>query len=302
MATATARATTTDRIWRPPPRSPVQERFYRTLMQTKKLPSPPEIAEKVSEALKDDDVNTRQIADLIARDPALTASLLRLSNSALFASRMQVTNILQAVNMLGLMRVRDVVLGLSVWGKLDPQDENGRRWRRELWVHTANVAAAARTFAKTIGGDADAAFAAGLLHDVGKLVLGIQLGDSYWSMLDMAREQSSSSAGVEREAFGCDHSTVGGWLLELWKLPVPLVHAVALHHEPLATGAPVDLAGLIWIADRLVHGSDPATGEVPPDVLIDIEAVAPALATPERWRALHEELARERGAIEAIFS
>lgn len=301
MATTSAVARTEERTWRPPERSPVQERFYRDLMQTRHLPSAPEIAQRVEAALRREDVNMRDLAALISRDQALTASLLRLANSALFAFRAEVTSVLQAVNLLGIGRVRDVVLGLSVWGNLDPKDAEGRRRRKELWVHTTNVAAAARMLARVSGGDADAAFAAGLMHDVGKLVLGIRLGDSYWSMLDMAREEGRPTVEIEREAFSCDHGTVGGWLLQLWKLPESLTDAVALHHEPLSREHGLDAPGLIAIADRMVNASDPTTGTVPTEILADLEAVAPGTVSPERWGVFFEDLARERAAVEDIF-
>ena len=160
---------------------------------------------------------------------------------------------------MGLSRVRDLVLGLSIWNTLDGKDPVGRRYRKQMWAHTSMVAATAKVLAERTGGDGGAAFAAGLLHDVGKLVLGLQLGDSYWSMLDMAREQRTPTAEIEREAFGCDHATVGGWLLQIWQLPRRRWRPVALHHDPLVRSS----AGPSprWSRSRPAgDATDPASG------------------------------------------
>src|SRR5262245_58414477 len=116
MATATALVRAKQRDpWDAPARSPAQERFYRELMAADQLPSPPEVAQRMLVAVNRDDVRVQDLAKLIARDQALTARLLRLANSAFFAIRSRVTSIPQAVTLLGFVRVRDLVLGLSVW-------------------------------------------------------------------------------------------------------------------------------------------------------------------------------------------
>ena len=101
-----------------------------------------------------------------------------------------------------------------------------------MWTHTSTVAAASKMIAERVRGDGGQAFTAGLLHDVGKLVLGLRLGDTYWSLLDDARHMGGAAA-AEQEAFGCNHATVGGWLLQLWGMPPALVDPVALHTERL---------------------------------------------------------------------
>jgi putative nucleotidyltransferase with HDIG domain len=221
--------------WDAPERSPAQERFYRELMVAEQLPSAPQIAQRMLVAVNREDSSATELAALIGRDQSLTARLLRLANSAFFAIRTRVTSIGQAVTLLGFARVRDIALGLSVWGALDAKDPAGRRYRRRMWIHSATVAATAKMLCERTDGDAATAFTAGLLHDVGKLVLGMRLGQSYWALLDEAVERGESAATVEAEAFGCHHATVGGWLLQIWQLPPAIVDPVALHHEPQVT-------------------------------------------------------------------
>jgi len=284
--------------WDAAERSPTLERFYRELMAVDKLPSAPEVAQQMLVAVNRDDVDTRQLTGLIARDQALTARLLRLANSAFFAVRARVTTVQQAVTLLGFGRVRDLVLGLSVWGALDAKSVAGRRWRTTLWTHSATVAAASKLLAERAGLDGGTAFTAGLLHDVGKLVLGLRLGDSYWSMLDEAQQRGEGSAAVEREAFQCHHGMVAGWLLQLWQLPPQLVDAVAYHHDPLVADHGIDLPLLIAVADRLVTAADGAAGE---EALAEARAVAPGLVDQGAgWREVYAGLVEERGAMGAL--
>jgi putative nucleotidyltransferase with HDIG domain len=288
--------------WDTEDRPPALERFYRELMVVEKLPSPPEIARRMLAAVNDEAADTRRIAGLIARDQSLAVRLLRLANSAFFAVRTRVTSIQQAVTLLGYARVRDLVLGLSVWGALGAQGPAARRHRARLWTHSATVAAASKLLAERAGGDGPAAFTAGLLHDIGKLVLGIRLGSSYWTMLDEAAEEGTSSAQIELESFQCHHATVGGWLLQLWSLPLSLADAVALHHEPLAADYGLDLPLLVGLADRLVSATDPTSGTTRQEVLAEARAVAPGLLDATPWQEIYAGLAREQGALARIFA
>jgi len=287
--------------WDAPERSAAQERFYRELMAVDRLPSAPEIAQRLLVAINREDAHIGDLTTLIVRDQSLTARLLRLANSAFFSIRTRVTSIQQATTLLGFARVRDLVLGLSVWGALEAKGPAARRWRRTLWSHTSLVAAAAKTLAERTGTDGGTAFAAGLLHDVGKLALGLRLGDAYWSLLDEAVAAGREAAAVELEAFGCHHATVGGWLLQLWALPPALVDAVALHHEPLAADFGLDLPAVVAVANRLVNATDPANGVARNQVLDEIRAFAPGLLSADTWPEMYAGLAREQHTVAGIF-
>ena len=296
-----ARLATTRRGWDAPERSLVQERFYRQLMAVDQLPSAPEIAQRLLVAVNREDAHLGELTRLIVRDQSLVARLLRLANSAFFSLRTRVTSVEQATMMLGFARVRDVALSLSVWGKLEGKSAAARRWRKSLWSHTSLVAASAKRLAEQTGNDAGAAFSAGLLHDVGKLVLGLRLGDSYWSMLDDAAAEGREAAEVEMEAFGCHHATVAGWLLQLWSLPPALIDSVALHHEPLSPEFGLDLPAVVAVANRLVDATDAASGHARNEVLAEIRAFAPGLLAADAWPDMYAGLAREQHAVAGIF-
>jgi len=177
---------TADAAWDSAPSSPQQERFYRELMSADRLPSPPELAQKMLAAVERENVSASQLTALISRDPVVSAHLLRMANSAFIGIRSRVTSITHAVTLLGFTRVRDIVLGLSVWGRFGGKGP-GAAYRKAMWLHSAMVAAAAKKLVERAGGDGGTAFTAGLLHDVGKLVLGLRLGETYWSMLEIGR-------------------------------------------------------------------------------------------------------------------
>ena len=284
--------------WDTPDRSPALERFYRELMAVESLPSAPEVAQQMLVAVNRDDVDARHLTALIARDQALTARLLRLANSAFFAARSKATSAQQAVTLLGFGRLRDLVLGLSVWGALDAQSASGRRWRTALWQHSATVAAASKHLAERAGLDGGTAFTAGLLHDIGKLVLGLRLGDTYWTMLDDARERGVDSAEVEREAFQCSHAMVAGWLLQMWQLPALLVDAVAHHHDALVSEHGIDLPLIVGVADRLVQANGGAAAE---QALAEARAVLPGLiGDAVAWNDVWTDLVAGQGALAAL--
>jgi putative nucleotidyltransferase with HDIG domain len=256
------------------------EMFRNELLHFQHLPAAPEIVQQVIALVGRETTNARVLGDFVGRDPTLAARLLGFANSSFVAARRPVTDIGQAIVLLGVSQVRDLVLTASVWGELGEQRGITPARRRTLWVHSATVAAAAKRLAPDVGADDGTAFTAGLLHDVGKLVLGLRLGESYWRMLEQAEEDGRDVADVERETFGCHHGTVGGWLLGMWRLPEELGEAASLHHEAVVAERGVvralvladavvlaaqatlrrgeGLAGAITLPARCAYDGDPA--------------------------------------------
>jgi HD-like signal output (HDOD) protein len=130
-------------------------------------------------------------------------------------------------------------------------------------------------------------------------VLGVRLGEPYWKLLDQAAEQGESAMAVETAAFGCHHGTVGGWLLQLWRLPPALVDPVARHHEPLDARYGLDASAVVGIADRLVHAGEP--GHSTDAIIAELDGFAPGLLAADDWRALYPDLAGEQQAIAGMF-
>lgn len=203
-------------------------------MQT--VPSLPSLYVAVTDALRQPDVSIAKIADLISQDMGMTSKVLQLVNSAYFGLPCQVCNPQQAVSLLGIDNIKALVLSVHVFSELEGQATQELAF---LWPHSLQTAALARTIAHTQHCKqtvSDEAFAAGLLHDVGLLVLASACRQQYEQALRRRSEQKISISAMEQEIFNCTHAEVGAYLLGLWGLPNSIVEAVAWHHSPSGAG------------------------------------------------------------------
>jgi putative nucleotidyltransferase with HDIG domain len=251
-------------------------------------------------AVNRETTTAKALGALLSRDQALAAKLLRLANSAFFALPRRVSDLGHAVTLLGFGAVRDLVMTLSLWGSLGDSDPTTRRRRKALWMHCATVGAISKILAKKIGRvDAGEALSAGLLHDVGKLLLGLRLGATYWDMLDQAAEAEMNPVKVETEAFNVHHGVIGQYMLRLWGLPESLCDAVSQHHDPLVFhGAMVGVPEVVNAANRLVHLMGPEHEEEAATLLA---ALAPDRLRAEMWPAIRDDVEAEQNQIAGFF-
>jgi HD-like signal output (HDOD) protein len=299
QAAAANLAGVTEIDWGTDPGPEAFERFYRQLTDRDELPTIPEVARHLTAAVNRDTTTAKQLAELIQRDQSLALKLLRLANSAFFSLRKPCTGITHAVTLLGFGTVRDLVMTLSLWGAIGDTDPTTRRRRKALWLHCATVGAAAKIVGKKVRGiDAGEALSAGLLHDIGKLLLGLRLGSTYWEMLDVAEETGVDTITVEQEAFGIHHGTVGKYLLQLWSLPEPLCLAVAAHHDPLEISVPVSLGQVVNASNRLVGLLTPEHDEEAGAIL---EKLEPGRLTADQWPSLRSDIAAEQQQLAGFF-
>jgi HD-like signal output (HDOD) protein/GGDEF domain-containing protein len=189
------------------------------------LYSLPVVAMRVLKLTESPTVDVRQIKEVIENDPALTSKILRVVNSSLFGLSREVTDLNQALALLGINPLKLLVLGFSLPDQLFI-GINGDILRR-YWHRTLVKAVAAREISQTILRLAgDEAFIAGLLQDIGMLVLLQEVGASYSRFLDGAFSKAASVNEAERQSLGFDHVTLSARLLERWKLPTALVLAI----------------------------------------------------------------------------
>jgi len=213
------------------------------------LPTLPTVASRLISLTQSPQTSATQIGGLISQDQALTARVLRLVNSAYYGFPKQISTINHAVVILGFSRVKNVVLAASVFG-MKGQNSPGRFDAAGFWAHSLGAAVAARTIAREFGrGDPEEAFVCGLLHDVGKLVLGQVSPADYDTCLAAAEKSGDLVRLMEARTFGVDHAEAGSWLAEQWKLPPAVVAAVRRHHLPSATRKDRDSAAVTHLAD-----------------------------------------------------
>jgi putative nucleotidyltransferase with HDIG domain len=233
------------------------ERLRTRLGAIRELPPMPTTFAALQDALLDPSVELRAVAGIIERDPAVTAKILHVCNSAFFRLPRRVSSIQQAVNYLGLSTVRSIALCAELFkpGKaLPPGLDLGLLQR-----HALAVGAIARALAAGTSWEEDA-FLAGLLHDVGLSLLGRQFPDLMQRALD-AVAQGTPLAAAEFEHLGIDHGTAGAYLLGLWDLPFEVVDAVAAHHQPEPGVGGFDASSAVRIAHAVLAAVKPA--EIP---------------------------------------
>jgi HD-like signal output (HDOD) protein len=199
------------------------------------LPSMPASCVAIMEELQSEDASIRKVAGLIASDLGMAAKILQMVNSAFFGLYRQVTDVQDAVMLLGLDAIKALVLSVNVFAAFDARripffDLDG------LWQHSLAVGGYAQKIMTTATRDreqAAAAFLAGMLHDIGKLILAVNFSDAYRALLKGVPEGPAERLAKEREMIGTTHAEIGAYLMGLWGMDPSILMAIAFHHTPL---------------------------------------------------------------------
>ena len=246
------------------------------LPKLRRLPSLPSTYFEVIRQIESPNTTVQDVGGVIANDPAVTARLLQMVNSAAFALALKITDPVDAVSHLGMETVKSLVLCLQVFTDDESFKQSGMSVEA-LWEHSLKVAKTARqimlqlTSAPRLANDA---FTAGLLHDIGRIVLATNLPKAYGEILKSSREGGIPLHIEEIRAFGINHTQVGAYLLGVWGLPVGFVEAAALHHAPSHTDtAEISLLTAVHVANVLAYSDPLRENEVPPPSL-DTEYLA----------------------------
>ena len=210
------------------------ESLRKLVLKTESLPSLSDLCEKIVGLLKMPDVPMEKIGQIIAKDIGMTAKILQLVNSAYYGIRRHISNPTEAVVALGLNTIKALVLSHRLFRLFDNTKFTAFS-PQSLWQHSMEVGLLARKIARMENCPAkfiDDAPAAGMLHDIGKLVLAINLPDQYNKVLALVREKNISPCEAEQEVFHETHAEVGAYLMGLWGIPEPVIEAIAFHHAP----------------------------------------------------------------------
>jgi HD-like signal output (HDOD) protein len=221
-----------------------------------RAPTIPSVYAEVLKALESPDVTSAQLGELITSDGALTIEVLRLTRSTYLGLPRNLTDPAEAVECLGLETVKALVMTLRFLAE-HSQLKPGYLSIEQIWQHSTNVAQIARDLVLFETKDralAAQAFAAGLLHDLGKVVLATNFDDLYGRVHSLARKQPVPLWEIEKEMFGATHGEIGACLVGMWNLPAPIVEAAGFHHEP-PLGEQDELTPLaaVHIANVLEH-------------------------------------------------
>ncbi len=236
-----------------------RENVFAILEKKADLPTLPAVMTRLTSVVNDPNADASQVAKIIKDDPAMTARILKLVNSAAYFAGENISSIQHAVARMGFTAIKNVALSTSVFKAFDPRQSTGFN-RQEFWRHSVCVGIAANvlyrktesTFERKM--QRDIMHLAGLLHDIGKIVFESQFRDQFMEAVRAASTDSRPLFEAEREVFGVDHCEVGAWLAERWKLAPAVVAAIRCHHDPeSAEPAHLDLVRLCHTANHICN-------------------------------------------------
>ena len=237
------------------------------------VPTLPSTVLRVMQMIEDPLCSTADLAGVITADPAMSAKVLRLSNSAYYGFRQKISNIPQAVTLLGFATLKNALLSAAVFDLFRLSATTGFDMAA-LWKHSVAVATAAKLVAKRVRfPNAEKAFTAGLLHDIGKIMIARYLPASLATIAQVVRDEQLAMYDAEARTIGLPHSGFGAWVMSRWSLPSPLIEAVEFHHHPTQAPYSFDLAAIVYLANILAHraaigsGGDALIREVDPAIL-----------------------------------
>ena len=263
----------------------VSDTIKKIVGQVHRLPSVPGLYWELVNAASRNDVANAEIAAIVERDPAMTAKILQLVNSAYFGLAQHIASIPQAVNYLGI----DLVKGLTLTAHLFESQQDSRLGGLSLaglQKHSLLTALLGRRFASTATLRQEI-FTAAIVHDIGKVLLAHGFPEPFQAMM-AKRDDAQPAHLVEKETFGATHAEVGAYLLGIWGLPFSIVEAVAFHHEPgLGTVSDPELLAVLHVAEVLTGPGCGDPGSIPLDLGF-LETVGLADRLPE-WEARARE-------------
>lgn len=203
-----------------------------------KLPSVPSVYKQVIEELHKEDSTTSGIGEIISQDVSMTAKILQLTNSSVFGLRNPVKSVGQAATLLGAEMIKSLVLTAGVFSEFDGIEPTGFSIEA-MMTHSLEVAHLSRkiAIAETLNKEAtDEAFTAGVLHDIGKLILISADAAGFSESIRKSEVDEISSWQAELDIFGADHAAIGAHMLSIWGIPQSIIEPVAFHHTPSKAG------------------------------------------------------------------
>ncbi|MFP4416561.1 MAG: HDOD domain-containing protein [Chitinivibrionales bacterium] len=218
------------------------------------LPTLPQLSMQLMNVVNDKTSSAADVTAIISQDISLSAKILRLANSAFYGIPRTVTNINSAVVILGMKVIQTLVLSLTVFDMF-PTD-NGKFDRKSFWRHCLECGFLARLLSERVmlkRIDPDDAFCAGLLHDIGKIVMEQYLHQDFQSALLYSSASRLPAVEAEQKKLSYTHSDVSQLLLREWELPAPLTQSIVLHHNPDEAEECREIVYLIHLADHVLY-------------------------------------------------
>ena len=271
------------------------EAVKKIVSQIESLPSLPSIYSEIIEEMHSEDPSLKNVGDIISKDIGMTAKILQVINSVFFGLSRKISTPQEAVVLLGLGTIKALVLSVKIFAEFS---QKKFAWFNmdALFNHSMSVSAYAKAIVKNekLGQDLiNHSLMAGLLHDLGKLILATNFQEPYQQVLTAAQGSDRNLWDLEYEAFGTSHAEIGAYLMGLWSLETPIIEAIAFHHCPAnSMSQNMGLLTAVHVGNAIDHnGQAPTNGNT--DLQFDaqyLESLGVADRIPA-WRQVCRELA-----------
>jgi HD-like signal output (HDOD) protein len=219
------------------------------------LPPIPGVFAELIQLLHDEEVDMRTLGRVIGRDPSMSINVLRIANSAFYGLPNKVKSIDHAVTMLGLKEIMGVCMACETARVFKPRPGEKHIDLHAFWLHSVATGVLSRVFSSQFSVEPQSqAYLAGLLHDIGQMILDRFLHDLYEKVVLLTYEENIPLIQAETQVLGETHGTVGGWLMEKWHLP-PLFSEIASHHHGVGQASPENrlIVAIVSLADQVAR-------------------------------------------------
>lgn len=271
------------------------------------IPTASSILGEVTKTIYDPRSSAQDLADIIERDPPITAKTIRVANSAYYGTTSRVNSLKRAIVTLGFDTVKEIVTSIAmVHYFFDPKHKSEVN-RVGMWLHSVGTAYAARMIAnKTKRERPDVAYTVGLLHDIGKIVMVIAFPEMYTQAVRYAHENKLYVFSAERKLMNIDHSMVGNLICGKWNLPEAITDAITYHHRKDAQTEHSELVKIVRLADILARKADigdPGDWIVPEPNITDMDILGASIRDRmKNFNDLLSNLCGKKNEIGGFFS
>jgi putative nucleotidyltransferase with HDIG domain len=231
-----------------------QSKVLKKVQSINNLPVLPEIALRINQKLENMDTSIQDLVDLLEKDQSLVMKILKLVNSSFYGLKSKVQNLPHAVTLLGYNTIRNAVVTVSIMDVLKLKNELAGFKIESLWLHSIQTAVLGKKLSTKIRlTSPDDTFTAGLLHDIGKIVLANYYPNDLLKIIEEMRRRETTFYEAEKALKMCNHAVIGSKLAEHWSLPPLLVDSIKYHHQLPQNNDYNDLLLIVQLADSISH-------------------------------------------------